>query len=181
MTVTKKPCKDCLSDHPEIAALRPAQWRPAPYPGPRCASHHRVFHHQQLEASHRRRTRSQYGLLPGEYDELLKVQEGACAGCGRVPGSRAKRLAIDHDHTCCPGKTSCGKCVRGLLCHRCNDVLAHFRDNGELLRRLADYIEKWPSWQLDSRIGDVVIQGIEYQRPDGSGFRLGNFDDGTVH
>jgi hypothetical protein len=28
---------------------------------------------------------------------------------------------VDHDHACCQKKNrSCGKCIRGLLCHTCN-------------------------------------------------------------
>jgi len=58
-------------------------------------------------------------------------------------------MAVDHDHKCCPGKTSCGQCVRGLLCWNCNDTLATFRDNPEKLRGLAHYLENWPSREVD--------------------------------
>lgn len=51
--------------------------------------------------------------------QLLLRQEGKCAICG-APGSAAVAMHIDHDHACCPGRRSCGTCVRGLLCNRCN-------------------------------------------------------------
>lgn len=51
-------------------------------------------------------------------------QRGACAACGTP--SKFERLRVDHDHACCPGNYSCGRCIRGLLCHGCNvkDALA---------------------------------------------------------
>jgi hypothetical protein len=58
------------------------------------------------------------GLTGIEYEAMLAVQEGVCALCGQPP--KTKRLAIDHDHRCCPGHFSCGKCIRGLLCTKCN-------------------------------------------------------------
>lgn len=33
------------------------------------------------------------------------------------------KLIIDHDHACCDKSTSCGKCVRGMLCVSCNNRL----------------------------------------------------------
>jgi hypothetical protein len=145
-------CKDCIAawwaEHPMgLTADMPRKWRPAPHPGPRCTTHHRLWVKRGKEQSHRRRTVSQYGLAPGEYDALLAIQGGVCYGCGRSSKS-GKRLAVDHDHRCCSGHSSCGKCVRGLLCHRCNDTLAHFRDNPKMLRALATYLESPPAWQL---------------------------------
>lgn len=96
------------------------------------------------------RVRTQYGLAggQGDYEAILASQGGVCAACGRdtpfkKPSSRANEsFPVDHDHSCCPGEKSCGKCIRGLLCHRCNSVLAYVDDDPGLLRALADYLEK---------------------------------------
>jgi hypothetical protein len=73
------------------------------------------------------------------------------SGC-RVCGESEKGVHIDHDHSCCPngkfvgtGKVSCGKCVRGLLCGRCNWVLGQVGDNkasSDLLEKLALYVRE---------------------------------------
>lgn len=64
----------------------------------------------------RRQIRYYYGLTPEQFDAMLEAQGGGCAICGHSDRS----LEVDHDHTCCPGKKTCGKCVRGILCRRCN-------------------------------------------------------------
>jgi hypothetical protein len=62
-----------------------------------------------------------YGLSLEDYDRLLAMQGGGCAICGKKP--KQYRLSVDHDHSCCPGRQSCGNCVRGLLCSLCNQNL----------------------------------------------------------
>ncbi|WP_409469557.1 endonuclease domain-containing protein [Streptomyces sp. HC307] len=52
-------------------------------------------------------------------DLLLQFQQGKYAVCG-VANSGQRAMDIDHDHACCPGRRSCGGCVRGLLCSNCN-------------------------------------------------------------
>ncbi|WP_223833093.1 endonuclease VII domain-containing protein [Streptomyces venezuelae] len=91
--------------------------------------------------------RDTYGLAPGDYDKLLRFQGGRCAICTRGKGI-SKRLAVDHDHACCPGPTSCGKCVRGLVCGRCNSVLAHARDAIEFFDRATAYLINPPARRL---------------------------------
>lgn len=61
-----------------------------------------------------------FGVSRSWYDATLVEQRGGCAICGSPKPGGTGRFAIDHDHSCCPGKRSCGMCVRGLLCSRCN-------------------------------------------------------------
>ena len=82
-----------------------------------------------------------YGLTRESYDALVVAQGGGCAICGRQCPS-GRRLAIDHDHRCCPGQKSCGKCVRGILCGPCNQALGQFRDNPDLMMTAALYLEQ---------------------------------------
>lgn len=43
-------------------------------------------------------------------------------------------------HVNSPGKTTCGKCVRGMLCRFCNHALGNVKDNPETLRRMLHYL-----------------------------------------
>ena len=98
-----------------------------------------------------------YGLTLGDWMELLASQHYACAICGvRDPAADDPHyhdsdlitgdhtffsfLHVDHDHACCPGKKSCGECVRGLLCGRCNRALGLMDDDLERLRRAVTYL-----------------------------------------
>lgn len=71
---------------------------------------------------------SNYRITEEEFDRLLVEQGHACAMCevpfgGTVP-------VVDHDHACCPGQRSCGRCNRGLLCGRCNRTLGQVEQIG---------------------------------------------------
>lgn len=55
-----------------------------------------------------------------DYEAKLAEQGGHCAICPRTPEEEGKRLAWDHDHSCCATQWTCGECVRDLLCQRCN-------------------------------------------------------------
>lgn len=61
-----------------------------------------------------------YKLPRTRYDALLVFQGHRCAVCKVNKAGGRGRWHVDHDHACCPGKFSCGKCIRGLLCHGCN-------------------------------------------------------------
>jgi hypothetical protein len=85
-----------------------------------------------------------YGLTPESYGALLEAQGGCCAICGS-PDPRGRSglpWAVDHDHACCPGGKTCGKCVRKLLCYPCNQGLGLFGDDPVRLRAAAAYLER---------------------------------------
>lgn len=93
------------------------------------------------DAARNSELKTKFNITLNQYNERLIEQAGVCKICGEV-NQGGKRLAVDHDHSCCPGVKSCGNCIRGLLCDRCNTTLGKFNDSPELIRKLADYLEK---------------------------------------
>lgn len=82
-----------------------------------------------------------HGITLDEYNRILTTQNGVCKVC--LQPDIDKALAVDHDHMCCPGKRSCGKCIRGLLCMFCNTAMGYAKDSPERLRKLASYLENY--------------------------------------
>jgi len=80
-----------------------------------------------------------YNFTMEKYSILEKSQNGVCKICGEAEKYK-KRLSIDHDHSCCPGYGSCGKCIRGLLCSNCNRILGQVNDDKVLLQKMIDYL-----------------------------------------
>jgi hypothetical protein len=83
-----------------------------------------------------------YGIDENQYDLMLEKNNGGCHVCGKTKQENGgKNLSIDHDHLCCPGKKSCGSCVRGLLCDNCNRAMGLLKDNPELASNLVVYMK----------------------------------------
>lgn len=87
-----------------------------------------------------------YNITPETYAELLRKQDGVCRIC-KQPESLidtrtgfAMALAVDHDHSCCPGEKTCGNCIRGLLCARCNTAIGLMDDDVDLLLQSILYL-----------------------------------------
>lgn len=88
--------------------------------------------------------RRTYGISIEQYDALLAKQGYACALCGREHAEeRRRRLAVDHDHRCCPGERSCGKCVRALLCIFCNTGIGFLQESPDLIVKAATYVRQF--------------------------------------
>jgi Recombination endonuclease VII len=80
----------------------------------------------------RRRLKLLYGISPEEYDAMLAHQGGVCAICKKKP-DKGKPLCVDHCHL--TGQ------VRGLLCHKCNSVLAFGNDDPDILSAAIAYLQ----------------------------------------
>lgn len=75
-----------------------------------------------------------FGITPERYDEMLVEQSGRCYLCEEpLRGG----VHIDHDHRCCPGNKSCGKCIRGLACQKCNQGVGQFGDDPDRMEMVA--------------------------------------------
>lgn len=87
-----------------------------------------------------RRRAKTYGMTTDEMASMYQEQDGRCYLCQRECGSISRKrgtwdkgLTVDHDHVT--------GVVRRALCSNCNMALGFARDDPDLLRRMADYIE----------------------------------------
>lgn len=117
-------------------------------PSEKASEAYRLYHKRY---NFERRT-LKYGLSLDRYFEMLAQQGDKCAICGGTDTGSARHplMLVDHDHACCAGPRSCGKCIRGLICHPCNVALGAAQDDPDRLLAMAAYLLR----RID------VLQGI---------------------
>jgi Recombination endonuclease VII len=84
--------------------------------------------------------RAKFGLTIQQYTQLYN-EDTECWVCGAKNSiilGKEVRLVIDHDHD----KTGPDS-IRGILCHHCNLAIGYAEDNPAMLRRMADYLERY--------------------------------------
>lgn len=83
------------------------------------------------------RTRD-YEITSEQCEEMFREQKQSCATChaalSHTAPSKKFRPHIDHDHET--------NRVRAILCAGCNMALGQVNDRPDLLRKLADYLER---------------------------------------
>lgn len=83
-----------------------------------------------------------YGITAERVAQMVEAQGGTCYLCTEpLDFETPRRVHIDHDKTCCRGRRSCGTCVRGISCNKCNAGIGHFGDDPDRMRRVAGNLE----------------------------------------
>lgn len=83
-----------------------------------------------------------YGLTTEQWETMFDSQGRRCAICGTENPGVHDYWATDHDRRCCPGRTSCGVCVRGILCSNCNVGIGHLQESCRILAAACEYLSK---------------------------------------
>lgn len=107
-------CKNCISEYDSKRRRDPKQRR-------------------------RESLKLRYNILPDQFILMLKKQNGVCAICKQFEikkdsNGQIQPLSVDHCHL--TGK------IRGLLCHNCNVLLGHAKNDPKTLREAANYVEQ---------------------------------------
>lgn len=92
------------------------------------------------------------GIDNAARDAMLASQGGRCAACDTDDPGSTKGWVVDHDHQCCSGLRSCGKCNRAILCHPCNLALGHIKDSPDRAMALAAYLLSFQSVLPDATV-----------------------------
>lgn len=133
-----KVCKDCKIEKPLSEFYKSV--RDGPWTKSYCKScdkiravAYRKANREKINArANELAPKYKYGISLEQYQVLL---DQGCEICGSK-----HRLQIDHDHSCCPGQKTCGKCVRGILCAKHNRMLGFVNDSVEELQKLIGYL-----------------------------------------
>lgn len=95
--------------------------------------HQRANWERRQHTTRVRNLKNFYGITVEQYEELLEKQNHRCVICSRHADEFKIRLSIDHNH-------GTGE-IRGLLCTYCNHRVIGRHKDGDLLRRMADYVD----------------------------------------
>src|SRR5262245_35902897 len=93
---------------------------------------------------------------------MLDRQGGVCAICRKKP-DKGKPLCVDHCHVT--------GMVRGLLCHKCNSVLAFGNDDPAILRAAIAYLQAALASEASGQRGNLIVRAPDPRPEPGSSAR----------
>ena len=138
-------CKACRSEHYRRGSAYRMGEKLA-RKGPYCATEFVVVYEGKASASQKYCSTlcgdywRRYKLTKVEIENLLEDQNGGCGICRTENPGDKRGWTVDHDHACCAANPTCGKCVRGILCYKCNLALGLLADNLTSLQNAIDYL-----------------------------------------
>lgn len=98
-----------------------------------------TYYEQNKDKVKAKRIEREYGLSPDEHKRMKKEQNNLCKLCGKpetgINGTsgEVQELCVDHCH-------ETGK-VRGLLCRRCNHLIACLGDTEQSIEKVLEYMK----------------------------------------
>lgn len=133
-----KVCRLCgkeklLKDFP----LKPNKYNPQ-YRDKRCKQCYKEYNRKYqgryytTERARAQRLWSKFRLRPDDWEKLFNSQNRECAICGV---KEAKKFVVDHCH-------KSGK-IRGILCSKCNTMIAFLGDNAESIENRIESIIRY--------------------------------------
>jgi hypothetical protein len=141
-------CKSCVNEYTRARRERPEvkeherQLRQRPEAKAKQHAYNVAYVQRMKEQRRASYRRHRYGVDDATLKALLKEQGDSCGNAGCLIPLTLAEAHVDHDKTCCPGRSACGKCIRGLLCPGCNVGVGFFRDDPKKLRGMAEYVER---------------------------------------
>lgn len=157
-------CKICTNEdnaaraaaNPEKHNARSRAWREA-HPG-RASEIARAWQLRHPEQFKQIVQKRRFNI---DFNAMWEAQQGLCACCNKPmlrKGREPTSACVDHDRSCCGGKKSCGKCVRGVIHRNCNLVLGYAKDDPHVLRSAIEYLERARSAQeLNTPLVEPVL------------------------
>ena len=130
---TKAANKRYYERHKESEKARCKQWRQEN------KEWYKKWQQENKEKLRANGRRYEYNLKPEEFDAKMLAQEGKCAICK----IELINPDVDHDHSCCSTRKTCGKCNRGLLCRSCNTFIGLAKESIEFLNSAIQYLSKY--------------------------------------
>ena len=73
--------------------------------------------------------------------QMFDHQNGLCLFCGLELPDDLTKIALDHDHSCHPGKYGCPKCYRGLLHLACNVAVGRVEHDKNSIETAIKYLK----------------------------------------
>jgi len=98
----------------------------------------RRFHRSLLASKHKAK-RFGYAHCTATVEEIKQAFTGNCDICGVPESECTQKLHMDHCHE--------SGLFRGWICFHCNNMLGRAKDNPDILRMAAMYLEENSLWQ----------------------------------